>query len=72
MPNSCSAPRCATGYYNDHSGVAVFHIPSGPQDIVHKWKRFLHRDGEYVFTSWTSLITLPVFLLSLISLTYFN
>ncbi|KAI6656183.1 hypothetical protein LOD99_1516 [Oopsacas minuta] len=44
MPNLFSAPRSTTGYHNDHSGVAVFHIPSGPQDIVHKWKRFLHRD----------------------------
>ena len=46
MPNSCSAPKCTTGYY-ESSGVAVFRIPSEPQDIVHKWKRFLHRDGKY-------------------------
>ena len=42
-----SAPNCTNGYYNDHRGIPIFHIPSGPQAIVHKCKRFLLRDGNY-------------------------
>ena len=39
MPNSCSAPMCQTGYYNDHSGISVFKMPHSP-DIQDKWMRF--------------------------------
>ena len=46
MPKSCSAPRCQTGYYNDHSGIPVFQMPSNSPDIEQKWRNFLHRDGK--------------------------
>ena len=48
MPNSCSAPRCQTGYYNDHSGVPIFKMPS-TQESIDIWKCFIHREGKLSF-----------------------
>ena len=45
MPNSCSAPRYQTGYYNDYSGVPIFQMPS-TQESIDIWKCFIHREGK--------------------------
>ena len=54
IPNSCYAPRCRTGYYNDHSGIPVYKKPS-TQESIDKWNSSLHREGKLTILQILSL-----------------
>ena len=62
MPNSCFAPRCQTGYYNDHSGIPVFQMPS-TQESIDKLKRFLHREGKLTILKYCHFAQQLIFML---------
>ena len=44
MPNRCSAPGCRSNYSGE-TPTPVFKMPSGPPQLVTKWKSFLHREN---------------------------
>ena len=67
IPNSCSATRCQTCYYNDHSGIPVFQMPS-TQESIDKWRRFLHREGKFTILQILSLCSTHSFLCSIIEM----